>query len=257
MRIAVVSDLHVGSNVGIMPRVVKGYDENEQRKMEYRASKVQQRILDQWNVMCHDVEGCDYLVANGDLCDGLNPKQKGSGNWTNDAQLQVDAAAELLEMVDAKRFIVTQGSQYHTGASPSLDGMVAKAVGAKFDDELVLTVKDTSFYFKHWVGVSSNFMYRPTPLAKEMHDTKLIEEDVGKIDVVVRSHAHYFTYCGFPHTFGVITPCWKGKDNFSRTRMNAFVPQLGWVVFDVEDDGYTWHYNVFTLKGSQVISMVS
>jgi predicted phosphodiesterase len=268
-RILVVSDLHVGSLWGLMPpRVVlderqpKGHRKRLQGgkygdKTTITFNRTQRRLYEEWSRMCREVGHVDLCVANGDLCDGVNPKSRGLGLWTSDMSVQVSTAVDLLRMVDADRYAGTQGSFYHVGDNVSSDRAVIEQLDGEFKDELAVTVDGVRFHFCHQVGTSASaWMYRTTPIAREMMLGALVKDEMGKFDITVRSHAHYFCYAGYGHSLGVITPCWKGRDEYAQRRTLAFVPQNGFVLFEVEGKTYSWSKYIFTLSGDRLITDV-
>lgn len=203
--ILIVSDLHVGSQYGLMPPKAR-MDPDQRRKglnkapsqfsNDAIASKVQRDIYARWLEMVKAVGHVDMCVVNGDICDGVNPKSKGLGLWTSDLSVQTQTAVDLLNMIDADHFCGTQESLYHTGDNISTDRAVIKELGGDYRSELAVKVDDIRFHFSHKVGVSSSaWFYRPTPIAREMMLAAPVKEEVGSFDVVVRSHAHYFYAC--------------------------------------------------------------
>ncbi len=254
-RVLVLGDLHVGSLYSIMPPrvVVKGPGGGT--VLTY--NNVQKQLYREWLNMSRNVGHVDLCVVNGDICEGVNKKSSGLGNWTNDLSLQVETAVDLLGMIRADRYAGTQGSYYHAGDNMSTDKLVIQELGGDFDDELAIRVDDVRFHFSHKVGTSSSaWMYRPTPIAREMMLSTLVRDEMGGYDVVVRSHAHYMCYVGFAHTLGVITPCWKTRDPYAKRQTLAYVPHNGYITFDVDGDTYNWGKHVFTLTGSNMINEV-
>ena len=243
-RILIVSDLHLGSNAGLMPREVTDFDGER-----HIANKGQRRLFDLWSQLVKKVGAVDIMVINGDACDGPNKKGSGIGCWTTDIRLQAKTAAELCKMFDAKKFLVTQGSGYHVAENPSADAMTADELKAEFGTELALNLKEEKIrlHFSHQIGVSqASWQYRTTPIARELVSALLNEKEYGKFHGVIRSHAHY--YCGveFGSHFGIITPCWQLRTPYMVAKGLALLPKLGAIVLDVDKgdvakERYLWN----------------
>lgn len=252
-----VSDLHVGHKLGLMPPLVEMYDANSHHRMKVRASEVQRKIYEEWRFMVRENQGVDYLLGNGDLCEGQNRFEGGYGCWSTEAETQVTTCINLLEQIRAKRVLITQGSGYHTGHNPSLDAYVANKMGAVFENEAVLKVGGIQFWCKHEVPISAKLENRPNTLGGSFRDAEIYREEYGDIDVILRGHAHYFLEVRQPGVHGVVLPGWKGKDAFQQKQKNGYAPHLGWVRFDVTGREYDMEVHTFTLKNRNIMNVVS
>lgn len=240
-KILVVSDLHVGSIYGLMPGSVEeessaGGDENY---TVHKPNRFQRSILKRWKDMVKKVGRVDVMVVNGDAVDGVNYRERGKSAWTTNLSTQVDAAADLVAMVDYKNLVVTQGSLYHVDSNISTDYALAKVLEGKFGDDYVVKTKEgPRFHFSHQIGVSSSsWQYRSTPIARELVAAVLHEDVFGKYHGVIRSHAHYFVMVNFGTSFGMITPGWQGRSPFVARKSLIYAPKLGWVMLEVDKDG--------------------
>jgi len=204
--------------------------------------------------MCETVGDVDALVVNGDICDGVNRKQKGE-HIELDVKDQILEACELLGRIDAKKIYGTQGTGYHSDSNPSNDWFVINKLGGEFGHEQVINVDKKRFHFCHKVGVSgSGQMYHGTPLSKEQMVAKLNKDSMGKFDFIVRSHAHYFYYTGSKNTLAVISPCWKGRDPFVQEHSLKWNPDIGYLLFEVEGDRWSWNHFVENLNQTQLFT---
>jgi hypothetical protein len=168
---------------------------------------------------------------------------------------QIIEAVDLLERVDTKKYYGTQGSGYHTKNNPSSDWSVIHSLKGTYDTELALNVEKTRFHFSHKVGVSgSGQMYHGTPISKEMMVSHLNREQMGKFDIIVRSHAHYFFYTGSKSTLAIITPCWKGRDTFAASNSLKWSPDIGWILFEIDGDSYSWEHHIKKLDRSELFN---
>jgi predicted phosphodiesterase len=238
-RILVVSDLHVGSKWGLTSK---------------KDNSVQRRLFGWWREMVDETGSVDACIVNGDICDGLNRKEEGEGIEI-DAKDQILEAVDLLERVDCKKFYGTQGTGYHTKKNPSMDWAVIHSLKGVFDTELALTIEKTRFHVAHKIGVSgSGQMYHGTPISKEMMVASLNREQMGKFDVILRGHAHYFFYTGSKSTLAVIGPCWKGRDPYASANSLKWNPDIGWMLFEVDGDSYSWEHHIKKLDQSELFT---
>jgi hypothetical protein len=151
----------------------------------------------------------DILIANGDLIEGTQSKQGGAELITPDRLVQSQMAVEALSIWNAKKIFLTYGTRYHVGEqAEDFEYGIAHNLGANIEGRLYLDIEDMTFDIRHKVGTSSIPHGRSTALMKEMM-WDLIEEakDVGpKVDVIVRSHAHYHVWVEDSDKTMFITP---------------------------------------------------
>lgn len=238
VRVLVVNDLHVGSDVSIMPKNV-----NLGNGIRIKANGIQKHLYTQWQNMCNKVEP-DVCICNGDLCDGNNPADKGRGLWTADPELQSDVAAELLSMIDADAYHITTGSDYHTGVRNgyNCDKMTADKLGGTFDDETILNYSGVRMHVRHETGYTKVPYTRSNPLNQDMVNTVLNNEEYGEIDIFLRAHTHYAHAVMWKYKLGIINGCWKYKDSFIRKRQNSSC-DICYTVLDLDDGEYSFKMN--------------
>jgi hypothetical protein len=255
-----MGDWHCGSEVGLKPPHFQGISQNPSRRSNENdrgLNAVQEKLWECVEELHKDVPKIDYLILNGDICDGTS--ERTTDLWTNKGQEQVMCAIEVIDYLKPRHLKVTQGTPYHTGSNPSLDAYVAAKAGGEYDEEYIFIPKGggTSFHMKHYVGVSAKKALRSGGLAAEMDGARLRQSEFGPIDVVVRSHAHYFHSQKDADMEGLILPGMKGKDAYGRRGSTHYMPDLGYAVFHVGKSGYEWYPYVFNLKGRDVISVLT
>lgn len=253
-KILIIGDMHVGSNVALMPEEVMTDKTEKENCQLIKASPVQQKILKKWYEMI-DTEGkVDALVVNGDSVDGYNRKNNGIGCWTTDMDVQMKTARSLIKEVHYKKLYGTQGSLYHTNNNISVDKLIIDSLGGNFSNDLSLKADDIRMHFSHKVGVSgTTWQYRTTPIAKEMVMNELNQMDFERFQIIARNHAHYYCAVQFGKSLGLICPCWKGRDEFVRLIGLAFNPSIGYVVLEINGSHYEWRHNLMHLKGEDAI----
>jgi len=251
-KILVVGDMHVGSKVSLMPDEVQLESGNV-----VKSNSIQKLIFEKWLEMVSSVGNVDAAIVLGDSIDGPDIKGKGVGMWTTDLHQQVRTASTLLDMIDTKKYVGVQGSNYHVGDNMSADGAVLFELGGVFGDELSIVAGDSRIHVSHSVGVSSaGSSYRPTPIAREMMLAAINKEEYGGFNLILRGHAHYYVRVSFASTTGLICPCWKGRDSFVARRTLAFMPHLGYVVLNIKGKDIQIEPHVFVLKEQNLIKEV-
>ena len=118
-KVLVVGDLHVGSNVSIMPDEVV-----LKKKNVVKSNPIQKKIFGKWEEMVDQVGKVDACITLGDMVDGSDRKGGAKEMWTPDITQQVETACDLLCMIKTSKFLGVQGSYYHVGDNTSSDESV-------------------------------------------------------------------------------------------------------------------------------------
>ena len=229
---------------GLMPERMEIEDRTGD-VIAYVPSNTQKQLLKAWKEMCK--EHYDFCIVNGDVCDGPQRKSMGKGVVTSDLKIQIDAAVELLNMVDADSFFFTMGSEYHCMDDRPLEQVISERMNGTYGDDLIIEVEDVRIHASHNIPVSSSsWQYRSTPLARDLLLLELNNsaKRYGKIDVAIRSHAHYYVTVGFKRQFGIITPGWQTRTPFAVKRDLISPPDIGYIELFV-DGNDAWHRGRF------------
>jgi predicted phosphodiesterase len=254
-KILVISDMHIGKRVSLMPDEV--YIDSAERKMVITSNDIQKKIYRKWEEMLDEVGRVDAVINLGDTCDGTNRKSQGTGLWTTDINLQMEVAKDLLGMVKTTRYIGVQGSYYHVGDNLSSDKSVIEGLGGQFGDELAVVVGDKRIHICHDIGVSSSGLaYRTSALAQQLMMASLHADEFRNFNLILRGHSHYSLKIEFPNSIGAICPCWCGRDEFVARRSLAWVPHLGYLIVNVRDK-IDVDIHAFTLSGKNLMKEVS
>lgn len=159
--------------------------------------------------MCKEWQSPDILIVNGDAIEGNQSKQGGAELITSDRLVQCDIARDCIFPWQAKQIFMTYGTKYHVGEqAEDFEYSIAKTIRAKIEGRLFFKVEGLTFDVRHKVGTSNVPHGRATALLKEMMWNLIKEaEDTGpKVDVVVRSHAHYHLWVEIPGKTAFVTP---------------------------------------------------
>lgn len=222
-RVLVVGDLHMGSWFGPRPP-------------SDCTTPLQDELWNAWTDMVDDVGRVDIVVANGDLCEGADPKSNGHGCWTTNLQEQVRGAANMLGMIKCNRsgFYGTQGSTYHVGTNPSLDEMVLESLGGNWNPYISLVLEGNKFFFNHNGGAARKKGNRAGALYSHIITAMLNAPQFGDYRFLGFNHGHYFCHVSTESHTAVNTPGWKGIDTFIGTRSVPDVPEIGYIVIDIK-----------------------
>jgi len=245
--ILIVSDIHNGSSTAICT------PEPDIAELEttHRPNKLQQALYNGWQKCIDEIEQKPTLLfVNGEPCDGGNKKQLGMQSWTTNLNDQLNDAEKLLRMIPYEKIMFTRGSNYHvTQDGTNFEEIIAqrmnaepyKAYGGKgyTDYYALIEMYGKHFNFTHHVGFNKWAAYRTTALAREMAGMVFERDKMGKADVIVRSHVHYFVHIEFVHQHGFTTPAWKFPDaHLFRGGTAGTTPDIGMVEIIIEPNGY-------------------
>lgn len=251
-RVLVLSDTHVGSNVALAPEELILESNNR-----ILANEIQLALLQEFYNMVDEVGTVDLLVLNGDLVEGTNYYGEGAGCLTTSMSEQAKTAIELLSDIRCRKVVGCRGTAYHGKKNPNMDHQVIEGLGGVCMDEVSLTIEGLRFYANHRTPVRMvRFETRPQSVAQDILLGELNSMDFGHYDIICKAHVHYYIGLDMGKSLGIVCPCFKGRDEFAKGAANpfAFNPSIGYVMFDIEDDGdFSWTKSVKNLKGNNLI----
>jgi len=254
-KVLITSDTHVGSEVAIMPQCGFGKDYTELKTK--KPNSMQRKIYKLYQAMCDDVGKVDIHINLGDTCDGLNKKAFGKGQWTNNLIEQAYTAAYIENLIKTNKRIVLQGSYYHVGSNMSSDELVAILSKAEYDSDISLQVDKTKFYFRHFIGTSrSIWAYKTTQVAREMVLGELNKDEYGKFNIYGFGHIHSFVAVEYGHSYGFTCPCWKLRGGYEKQVTLAWLPHLGYLLFEIDGKNWERFKHVVTFKGKDIIKEI-
>jgi hypothetical protein len=128
-----------------------------------------------------------------------------------------------------------------------MDKIATEKCGGTFKGGFAsMRFNDKRVYAQHKISVSkSTWQYRSTPIGRALVLAALNESEFGHYDIVLKSHAHYYTYVGFSNSIGMTLPCWKAYDPFGDTNIEFNNPALGYVRFDFEGSDFSFTHSIF------------
>ena len=239
--LAVVSDLHVGCGLGLMP----GLGFTDDTGVEHRPSRLQAKLFGWWEEFWQwadrETAGDFDVVVNGDLIDGVH--HEAVTPWTLNLDVQRQAAVSLLLPVrrKAKRFFVVRGTETHVGKSGQHEEAIARDLHAeKSPDgtfshwEMYFRLGSHLVHLAHHIGVTSSPFAESGALNREMvsgyvESGRFRQEPPA---VYIRSHRHTCAVFSHPSSHGMTTsattPAWQLKTPYiHRTAARMQQPQIG------------------------------
>jgi len=227
--LVIVSDLHVGCRVGLMPPDGFSLDDGG----VYTPGRVQAELWKYWEefwgvFVPEATQGGEYDVCfNGDALDGVH--HGSTSQWSHNMEDQRRCAEQILRpVVDAARhYYHIRGTEAHVGSSaqdeealarklhaiPNADGMHARY-------DLWIRVCGCLGHILHHIGATGSQAYEATAVHKELVEeyAEAARWDEPVPDFIIRSHRHRHIMSSIPTRRGVsisaVTPCWQGKTPF-------------------------------------------
>lgn len=258
-RVLVISDLHCGHHAGLTPPdwnpsyspQAPGYGLYWQRRLNWKF----------YAEAMAELQPIDVLIVNGDATEGKGEKSGSTEILTADRIEQADMAVAVIEEAKAKMVVMSYGTPYHTGNSEDFENLVANGVNArKIGSHDFLDVNGVILGYRHHVGRSSIPHGRYTAIAREKLWNVLWAEhgEYPKANIIIRSHVHYFAYCGGFGWLGVVTPGLQGYGSKYGTRRVSGTIDFGIVWFDITEKGeisWAWKIQKFRRARRQVIKV--
>jgi predicted phosphodiesterase len=260
-NVLAISDMHPGSKVSAIPPGFK--DENNQ---EIVRSPLNIFLWNKWCEMCNwaNKKKVDIVILCGDCgSDGKNYKSSGLGQITTDLTRQTDLALEMLSKINCDTYVGVNGSFYHVGDNNNTDKILLQRLGDKgknvytkegnlhFDDDLAITIENVRLHVRHWTNqTKSLFMYRGTPLARQLMQLAQSEKEMGRFDLILRGHVHYYFGVFTGSKLAMTLPAWQGRYSYVKRSLLGS-STLGAVIFNLQKVSKTkgkWDWEPFIFK---------
>jgi len=191
-RIAFVSCTHCGSRFALWPWKV-----NAGVPIDIELAKIRRKILSYWWDFVEQVEKarCDSVVLLGDLIEGQNSKEYGTGLITSKVSEQLDGFIEIAKPLCKNRKTgIVEGTSYHVQLSGDpMEKHLCTTLNAEWLGFIVnkqIEPSDLVFNMAHGYGGGGTNV--ATPIETEIKEMLIAEAQglIPHIDVVVRGHIH-------------------------------------------------------------------
>ena len=249
-KVAVISDLHCGHAVGLTP------PEWNHRDTKKKFADVRHECWEFFDAKVKEYGPFDVVIDNGDNIEGKGLRSEGVELIVPDRLEQADMAIACLSKIcnSNTKLIMTYGTDYHVGTGEDFEKVIAeKMCTENIGNVAHVEVEGVMFEAKHHIGGSQVPHTRHTAIARDrLWNLLWSERGVSpKANVIIRSHVHYFNYCGGADWVALTTPALQGfGSRFGARRMSGLV-DFGFVVFTVDDGKFTWEPVIATVNAQQ------
>lgn len=250
-RVVVCSDYHCGHVVGLTPPDWQDKIIGGSRTQWNKFAKTQVAIWKWYAKEIDALKPIDILVVNGDAIDGKGSLSGSTEAREADRLVQIEMAEACINYVGAGKIVMTYGTAYHTGKEEDWEALIARHVGAKkIGSHEWIDINGVVMDFKHHIGSSQIPHGRHTAAARDNLQNLLWAErkKQPRASVIIRSHVHYFNYCGGADWVAMTTPALQGYGSkFGARRMSAPV-DVGFIHIDVtKEGGHSWQAHIAEL----------
>ena len=255
-RVVVISDLHCGHIVGLTP---PGWDSERPRDQLKKAHSMRRIMWDFYSGELKKLRPIDVLIVNGDCIDGRNEKQGGTELLYVDRNDQVDMAADCILEANAKTVVMSYGTGYHTGKEEDFEKAIADKVKAKKIGSVdAIEVNGVVINYRHYIGGSQVPHTRHTAVARDRLWNVLWAErgEYPLADIIIRSHVHYYDFCGSADWLAMTTPGLQGYGSKYGARTMSGLVDIGFVYFDIMGKGdFTWDKRIVRMPRSEPVKL--
>jgi len=219
--IAVISDTHIFSDFGLVPREPVE-DEHGAIRNPREALNDGQRIIqsywyDQWLPTC-DEFNVDTVIHLGDACQGINPKEGGRSTLSPDLDIQKEAAALCLEpLVKDRNLEMFNGTTYHEALNTRIHQDIANrlrgyAQRVQFHGKFAnLSFDGTNKVANCAHAATSAMIYPAGVIDRELLFIKVAvaEGKIPRPDYFFRGHLHKYIHLDYEDIHGIQCPGWQ------------------------------------------------
>ena len=269
--VAVVSDLHVGCRMALMPRNGIAVDDGTLVSPTPMQLKLNDMWDEFWRWVRAESRGEPFaVVVNGDALEGVH--HNAVTPWSQNHDDQRRACETILRPVAqqaAGRFYMVRGTEAHVGASAQNEEQVARSLGAVRNEEgqhahwqLWMRFGGALVHFAHHIGTTSSPFAASSGLQREMVSGYVESGRWGDepASVYVRSHRHFSSEVREPSSHGlttvVVTPAWQLKTPFGhRIAGRMMQPQIGGILLCSGDQGPYVKSKVWRIERPQEVTL--
>lgn len=268
--LAVVSDTHIGSTVGLCPPKIKLDDGGH-----YVASRAQRAVwkawLEYWDIvteMKQDLDARVITVLNGDTVD-RNKHTAHQSITTNEATVITIAASALAPAICVSdRLCIIRGTAAHVGRGANLEEQLSNEYN---DDFLILDKQSGTRTWWRWhpeiESVKFDIAHHPAtssrrPWTKDAAAARLsallrveyLEAGLEIPDIAIRAHMHMAASSGRftkPETFAM--PSWELNCHFAhRLGSTPPVEPVGGLIFVLKNGKYDVELKVWKARTRKI-----
>lgn len=220
-----------------------------------KTGQIQRELWGYFMKWAEQFKGVDGFIHNGDAIDGKGPRSGGTELLTCDRNEQCRMAVEAFRQFGAKQYLLSYGTPYHVGSEEDFEVNIARELGCEIHGTHYLKPEgsDVHVHLKHKVGASTipHGRHTPTAKAKLWLDMWHESQDWPKADMIVRSHVHYFDFCGGADWIAMTLPALCGAASKYGSRQCDGLVDFGIVWFEIDEKGelrFDHRHNVETVR---------
>lgn len=234
-KVLCIGDLHCGSVGGITHP-----DYFWKKTRDYEIAMMQRETWSCFQDILREIGDVDVLIVNGDAIDGKGVKSGGTELITSDLNEQVEMAKKVIEEINFENIYFTYGTPYHvsSGSGEDMEKILANYFDSLIESHLKLNIEDVIFDIRHDVGSSSTPYSRNTSISKQViwdRLNTLMRQDSLKTTVYLRSHVHYFGFCGDKNSIAFTLPALQTSTTKFGKRRCMGTTDWGVLLLCVED----------------------
>ena len=249
--VAIVSDLHPNSTVGLCPPLVNLDDGGT-----YKASRAQRWLWECWQDYAAKVKdtagGAETTtIFNGDLVEGDSKKRSNQIITRNRSTILNIATETIAPLVDiSTRALFIRGTSAHVGKSAELEEELASDCTIAVHNDTTASwwnfygvISGVCFDIAHHGRLSNKPWNRPNALITHTFEKMLAYQKRGERvpDVFIQSHNHkYGDTGGNLDSLGVACLAWQLQTEYSIRIATAEISDIGGLIFVIENGAYTW-----------------
>lgn len=245
----VISDLHVGSTVGLCPRDGLMGDDG----VRIQPSRFQIGLCDAFDNLIQKTIAIKRvskraLIVNGDCIDGFHHNTVAV--MTNNIDRQEAGAVEILSGISKyfDKIYINRGTEAHVQQSAQSEERIGRAIGAEKDEignhsawQLWLDVDGVVFNVAHHISTTSSSAYESSAVMRELVAAMVEAGQWGQQvpHVMIRSHRHRYILLDIPSQRGniraAVTPGFQLRTPFIERIDRMRLPHIGGLIILVED----------------------
>jgi len=225
----VLSDLHVGSSFGLWPK------RHKVREGWHELGRGQRYLLKVWErILARLPETLDFVLFDGDLIEGKQPKNEGQDTVLTTTSHQRAACKELIKPLTdrANKKYMVAGTRYHE--NPDTMEEFAASIGAECGRDGIycrpsarIKVGDIYIEARHKIGGA--WLYMLAMLEREHRVEREAAEKKGyRADLIIGGHNHKFNLAQGRGWMGVTLPCLELQTAWAEEKQaDLWIPDLG------------------------------
>lgn len=228
-RIALIADLHIGSNYAIMPCPFVTHDgkriyPNQGQRQINQVFKWCADVMKYWHV--------DSIIFLGDLIQGSNKAELSRDLVTADLEEQQDMCIDYLTPICRNRKVIgISGTNYHKSQDTEIEKDIIEGLNGKFYDKMAwIKVEGTNRILNISHASAKSNIYPVSAMEREAVQM-LKAYGSGKFkdkpDVIIRGHRHVFAHVHTTAFHFVLVPSFQVWYPFQTAYYGALQSDIG------------------------------